>query len=62
MDPLSAAPAVAEVLARASSQDTSLLKPAEEQLKQWEIQPGFYSTLMVNAAYFLWCVPIELLW
>ncbi|XP_046727082.1 importin-11 isoform X1 [Silurus meridionalis] len=34
-----------EVLSQASSQDSALLKPAEEQLRHWENQPGFYSTL-----------------
>lgn len=28
------------------SQDTSLLKPAEAKLAEWEIQPGFYTTLI----------------
>ncbi|XP_793829.2 importin-11 isoform X2 [Strongylocentrotus purpuratus] len=37
--------AVLEVLTRATSQDPSILKPAEQQLKQWEAQPGFYSIL-----------------
>ncbi|PIK48319.1 putative importin-11, partial [Apostichopus japonicus] len=36
---------VLEVLNRATSQDTSVLKPAEQQLKEWETQPGFYSIL-----------------
>ncbi|KAG8131069.1 hypothetical protein E2320_017794, partial [Naja naja] len=37
---------VLQVLTQATSQDTSVLKPAEEQLKQWETQPGFYSVLL----------------
>ncbi|XP_041464920.1 importin-11-like [Lytechinus variegatus] len=36
---------VLEVLTRATSQDASILKPAEQQLKQWETQPGFHSIL-----------------
>ncbi|XP_072166659.1 importin-11-like [Diadema setosum] len=36
---------VLEVLTRATSQDPSVLKPAEQQLKQWETQPGFHSVL-----------------
>ncbi|ELW66259.1 Importin-11 [Tupaia chinensis] len=37
---------VLQVLTQATSQDTAVLKPAEEQLKQWETQPGFYSVLL----------------
>jgi hypothetical protein len=40
--------AVLDVLYRACSQDSSVLKPAEEQLRQWETQPGFYTTLAVS--------------
>ncbi|KAB5540197.1 hypothetical protein PHYPO_G00099120 [Pangasianodon hypophthalmus] len=36
---------VLQVLSQASSQDSALLKPAEEQLRHWENQPGFYSIL-----------------
>ncbi|KAK9880322.1 hypothetical protein WA026_010202 [Henosepilachna vigintioctopunctata] len=32
-------------LKRASSQDAEILKPAEAQLREWEIQPGFYTAL-----------------
>ena len=35
---------------RASSQDASVLKPAEAQLKEWESQPGFYSVLLAVVA------------
>ncbi|OBS80045.1 hypothetical protein A6R68_21754, partial [Neotoma lepida] len=35
------------VLTQATSQDTAVLKPAEEQLRQWETQPGFYSVLLI---------------
>ncbi|KAM3847192.1 importin-11 isoform 2-T2 [Vipera latastei] len=46
MDLHSASNVVLQVLTQATSQDTSVLKPAEEQLKQWETQPGFYSVLL----------------
>ncbi|KAM5193189.1 importin-11 isoform 1-T2 [Mantella aurantiaca] len=46
MDLNSASTVVLQVLAQAASQDSSVLKPAEEQLKQWETQPGFYSVLL----------------
>ncbi|XP_066514944.1 importin-11 [Hoplias malabaricus] len=46
MDLQSAGPVVLQVLTQATSQNTSELKPAEEQLKQWETQPGFYSVLL----------------
>ncbi|KAL3277504.1 hypothetical protein HHI36_012850 [Cryptolaemus montrouzieri] len=35
-----------EALKRASSQNTEILKPAETQLREWEIQPGFYTALL----------------
>lgn len=38
---------VHETLRRACSQDSTQLKPAEQQLAEWEKQLGFYSTLMV---------------
>lgn len=37
-----------EALRRASSQDAAILKPAESKLREWEIQPGFYSALLVS--------------
>ncbi|XP_006876255.1 PREDICTED: importin-11 [Chrysochloris asiatica] len=46
MDLNSASTVVLRVLTQATSQDTTVLKPAEEQLKQWETQPGFYSVLL----------------
>uniref|UniRef100_A0A8B9BN55 Importin-11 n=1 Tax=Anser brachyrhynchus TaxID=132585 RepID=A0A8B9BN55_9AVES len=46
MDLNSASTIVLQVLTQATSQDTAVLKPAEEQLKQWETQPGFYSVLL----------------
>lgn len=48
MDLNSASTVVLQVLTQATSQDTAVLKPAEEQLKQWETQPGFYSVLLVS--------------
>lgn len=47
MDMESASSVVLQALTQATSQDTALLKPAEEQLRQWETQPGFYSVLLV---------------
>ncbi|XP_078074450.1 importin-11 isoform X1 [Mustelus asterias] len=46
MDISSASTVVLQTLTQAASQDTAVLKPAEEQLKQWETQPGFYSALL----------------
>uniref|UniRef100_A0A3P8X9P8 Importin-11 n=1 Tax=Esox lucius TaxID=8010 RepID=A0A3P8X9P8_ESOLU len=46
MDMDSASSVVLQALTQATSQDTALLKPAEEQLRQWETQPGFYSVLL----------------
>ncbi|XP_064413859.1 importin-11 isoform X2 [Latimeria chalumnae] len=46
MDLNSASTIVLQALTQATSQDTAVLKPAEEQLKQWETQPGFYSVLL----------------
>ncbi|KAM6303950.1 importin-11 [Podargus strigoides] len=46
MDLNSASTVVLQVLTQATSQDTAVLKPAEEQLKHWETQPGFYSVLL----------------
>ncbi|KAJ8285217.1 hypothetical protein GJAV_G00023640 [Gymnothorax javanicus] len=46
MDVLSGSSVVLHTLTEASSQDTALLKPAEERLRQWETQPGFYSVLL----------------
>ncbi|XP_067087527.1 importin-11 isoform X1 [Osmerus mordax] len=46
MDMDSASTVVLQALTQATSQDTALLKPAEEQLRQWETQPGFYSVLL----------------
>uniref|UniRef100_A0A8C2GZ93 Importin-11 n=1 Tax=Cyprinus carpio TaxID=7962 RepID=A0A8C2GZ93_CYPCA len=46
MDIQSASSVVLQALTQATSQDTAVLKPAEEQLRQWETQPGFYSVLL----------------
>nr|XP_057925549.1 importin-11 isoform X1 [Doryrhamphus excisus] len=46
MDMDCASSVVLQALTQATSQDTAVLKPAEEQLKQWETQPGFYSVLL----------------
>lgn len=40
--------AVIEVLRQAVSQDPNVLKSAEQTLKQWEIQQGFYIALYVS--------------
>lgn len=48
MDVDSASSVVLQALTQATSQDTAVLKPAEEQLRQWETQPGFYSVLLVS--------------
>lgn len=37
---------VYQALQCASSQDASQLKQAEQRLAEWEIQPGFYTTLL----------------
>ena len=40
--------AVLDTLQKATSQNADLLKPAEQQLKEWESQQGFYSILLVG--------------
>lgn len=40
--------AVIEVLQQAGSQDPEVLKPAEQMLKQWETERGFYTALYVS--------------
>ncbi|KFB43307.1 AGAP002970-PA-like protein [Anopheles sinensis] len=42
----SAESAVYEALMYACSQDAQMLKPAEQKLAEWEIQPGFHLTLV----------------
>lgn len=39
---------VYETLMQASSQHPDMLKPAEQKLKEWEVEPGFYSVLFVR--------------
>uniref|UniRef100_A0A8C1WHS2 Importin 11 n=1 Tax=Cyprinus carpio TaxID=7962 RepID=A0A8C1WHS2_CYPCA len=48
MDIQSASSVVLQALTQATSQDTAVLKPVEEQLRQWETQPGFCSVLLVR--------------
>uniref|UniRef100_A0A182IXH3 Uncharacterized protein n=1 Tax=Anopheles atroparvus TaxID=41427 RepID=A0A182IXH3_ANOAO len=43
---MSAESAVYEALMYACSQDAQMLKPAEQKLAEWEIQPGFHLTLV----------------
>lgn len=52
MDITSTQNIVIEALQRASSQNPDILKPAEEKLREWETQPGFYSTLLVSSSIF----------
>lgn len=47
MNVLNSENTVLETLQAACSQDANILKPAETILKEWEIQPGFYSILLV---------------
>jgi hypothetical protein len=37
-----------EALAQATSQNPTLLKEAEERLKSWEVERGFYQALAVS--------------
>lgn len=48
---------VYETLMQASSQHPDMLKPAEQKLREWEIEPGFYSVLFVSKN-LIWLVPI----
>lgn len=43
---------VLEVLHNASSQNPEILKPAETQLREWEVQPGFHSILFASIYFF----------
>ncbi|KXJ72128.1 hypothetical protein RP20_CCG018800 [Aedes albopictus] len=43
---MSAESAVYEALMYACSQDAQMLKPAEQKLAEWEVQPGFHLTLV----------------
>lgn len=40
--------AVVDILHKAGSQDPNVLKPAEQTLKEWETQRGFYTALFVR--------------
>jgi hypothetical protein len=42
-----------QTLAEASSQQPERIKVAEAQLKQWEIVPEFYTTLLVSEKFIL---------
>ena len=49
---------VLEALQCACSQDPSVLKVGEQQLKAWEKEPGFYTALSVSLPQYrlnLWC-------
>ena len=48
MDLSSAGPVVLDTLSKACSQQADVLKPAEQQLRHWETQPGFYTILAVS--------------
>lgn len=39
---------VLDTLNRATSQDPGVLKPAEKKLQEWEVEPRFYSVLLVR--------------
>ncbi|KAH3830260.1 hypothetical protein DPMN_103501 [Dreissena polymorpha] len=45
MDPDELGPLVVETLTNACSQEMTILTPAEQQLQQWQTQPGFYTIL-----------------
>lgn len=44
---------VYETLLQASSQHPDMLKPAEQKLKEWEVEPGFYSVLFVRIFFYI---------
>ena len=50
----SAIPVVCETLRLATSQDPTVLKPAEAKLKEWETERGFYAVLLVSM--FIFCI------
>ena len=41
-----------QTLAEATSQQPERIKLAEAQLKQWEVVPEFFSTLLVSETYY----------
>lgn len=47
---------VYETLLQASSQHPDMLKPAEQKLKEWEVEPGFYSVLFVRPTFFFFFI------
>lgn len=46
MDTTSPRYMVLQALQCACSQNSELLKPAEQKLSEWEVEPGFYSLLL----------------
>lgn len=36
------------ILSQATSQDANILKPAEQKLREWETDSGFYTSLCVS--------------
>lgn len=52
MDLATAQAMVFETLQQATSQNSDILKPAEQKLKEWETVPGFYTILFVSICYF----------
>lgn len=51
---------VYETLLQASSQHPDTLKPAEQKLKEWEVQPGFYSVLFVSKTTFSFLIFVHI--
>ncbi len=49
LDLATAGPVVLATLSQACSQDASVLKPAEQQLQNWETEHGFYTVLHVSS-------------
>ena len=48
----SATSQVVNVLQQALSPDNNVLRPAQQQLQKWEVEQGFYSTLLVSELFF----------
>ena len=48
MDIATASSMVLETLRQATNQNPDILKPAQQKLRDWEIEPGFYSLLLVS--------------
>jgi len=53
---------VYETLLQASSQHPDMLKPAEQKLKEWEVEPGFYSVLFVRNDFSITNINLTLLY